>query len=217
MSRLRPALECGLLSLLAIALVLHYGRRGFMPLDQSIVFDGGWRTLHGQVPYRDYITPFGVPSFVIQAGFFAVFGVSWLAYVLHAAVLNALFALGVLALLRLLGASRWIALPAAALSAVVFYPPAGTGFADQDSFFFVLFAVLAAVAAAATESRRRALALWGAVPPLILVATLCKPVPGVLAIPLVLVVAACARPGTSAQRGSRSRPAPARASSCPRS
>ena len=35
----------------------YYGPRGFMPLDHSVVFDGGWRILDGQVPFRDYTTP----------------------------------------------------------------------------------------------------------------------------------------------------------------
>jgi hypothetical protein len=39
---LEPARLAGLF-LFALAIALHYGRRGFMPLDQSIIFDGGWR------------------------------------------------------------------------------------------------------------------------------------------------------------------------------
>ena len=134
-------------------LTLHFGRRGFMPLDQSIVFDWGWRTLHGQVPFRDYVTPDGVPAFAVQAVFFAVTGVTWLSLCLHAAIFDAVFVLLSYALLRLVEVPVALALPAAALGGVVFYPPFGTGFMDQDSFLFLLVAVTLA-AAALSASRR---------------------------------------------------------------
>ena len=35
------------------------GMRGFFAMDQSIVFDGGWRVLQGQIPYKDFVIPFG--------------------------------------------------------------------------------------------------------------------------------------------------------------
>ena len=44
-------------SALGVAVNLYFGRRGFLPLDQSIVFDGGWRILNGQLPFRDFTAP----------------------------------------------------------------------------------------------------------------------------------------------------------------
>ena len=34
---------------LGVGVNLVFGRRGFMPLDHSIVFDGGWRLLSGRL------------------------------------------------------------------------------------------------------------------------------------------------------------------------
>ncbi len=63
---------------------LSFARMGFMPLDHSIVFDGGWRMLNGQVPWRDFVTPFGVVPSAMQAIFFALLGTTWFAFCLHA-------------------------------------------------------------------------------------------------------------------------------------
>ena len=41
LTREMPALVA--VALFAAALNFHYGPRGFMPLDHSVVFDGGWR------------------------------------------------------------------------------------------------------------------------------------------------------------------------------
>ena len=42
-----------LLFAIGVGVNLTFGRRGFLPLDQSIVFDGGWRLVSGQVPFHD--------------------------------------------------------------------------------------------------------------------------------------------------------------------
>ena len=90
---------CAVIFALGAANCLYLGRLGFMPLDQSIVFDAGWRILNGQVPYRDFVTPTAVVPGGTQALFFAAFGVNWSAYVLHAALLNGAFAVLVLLIL----------------------------------------------------------------------------------------------------------------------
>src|SRR5690349_21181100 len=50
----------GLLGVLAFSFlwVWEVGHRGLFMLDQSIVFDGAWRMVQGQVPYRDFVMPF---------------------------------------------------------------------------------------------------------------------------------------------------------------
>src|SRR5688572_13943915 len=171
------------------ALGLHYARMGFMPLDQSISFDGGWRILNGQVPFRDYTAPNGFPVHAIQAAFFALFGVSWLAYCLHAAVFNGLFAALVDRLLRLLGAGAWTSSAFALLSAVVFYPPFGLPYMDQHAFFFSLAGLVAALAAARGASERSRAWCAFAVGPLLLLAYLSKQIPSVFFLPAVAAAA----------------------------
>jgi len=153
----------GLLFAIGVGVNLTYGRRGFLPLDQSIVFDGGWRLMSGQVPFRDFVAPSGIVPSAIQAGFFRALGVTWFAYCLHASIVNGLFGVAVYGLLRLCGSTRLEAAAFGALSTFFFYPPTGTPFMDQHSFFFMTLMFLAA-AAGSTATGLPELAAWFAVP-----------------------------------------------------
>jgi hypothetical protein len=113
-----------------------------MPLDQSVMFDGGWRVLSGQVPFRDFSTLTGVTPLLFQAFFFRVLGVTWFAYCVHAAIFNGLFCILVYLLLRALKLTRSLAFFYALLSALGFYPPIGTPYMEQHGFFFLLLALV---------------------------------------------------------------------------
>ena len=162
---------------LGVAVNLYFGRRGFLPLDQSIAFDGGWRMLNGQMPFRDFTAPAGIVPAAMQAPFFALFGVTWFALCLHAAVVNGLLCVAVYGFLRLLQATEWEATSFAALSAVFFYPPTGTPFNDQHSFFFTTLMFLAVVAGSSDPNPWRARLAWFAVPPLFLLGLLSCQIP----------------------------------------
>src|SRR6266849_4089990 len=79
------------LFLLGVATNLYFGRIGYMPLDQGIVFDGAWRMLTGQVPFRDFAAPNSLVPAVMQVPFFRLLGVTWFAFCLHASLINGLF------------------------------------------------------------------------------------------------------------------------------
>jgi hypothetical protein len=156
-----------------------------MPLDQSIVFDGGWRILDGQTPYRDFTTPAGLVPIALQAAFFQCFGVSWFVYCLHAAVFNGLFCVLAFRLLLQLDAEAPAAAFYSLLSGVVFYPPFGVPYMDQHAFFFSLTTVVVLVEAVTTPRYlHRAWAL-AAIPWLFATAFLSKQIPSVLVLPLV--------------------------------
>lgn len=155
-----------------------------MPLDQSIVFDGGWRILSGQVPFRDFTTPSGLVPIMLQAAFFKLFGLTWLSYCLHAAVFNGLFCALAYALLRVLEAPPGLAVFYAALSSVVFYPPFGVPYMDQHAFFFSLVFVFCLAAAARGASRWRSAALV-LLPLAAVLAFLSKQIPTAFLLPLV--------------------------------
>jgi hypothetical protein len=183
--RLAPQGAIGLLLFAwGAALSLYYGRVGLMPLDQSIVFDGGWRILSGQVPFRDFTTPAGLTPIALQALFFRCFGVSWFVYCLHAAVFNGLFCVLSFWLLFRLEAGVLAAAFYAALSGIVFYPPFGVPYLEQHAFFFSLATIVALVESAIeTRPLPRALAL-AAIPWLLALAYLSKQIPTVLVAPL---------------------------------
>src|SRR5260370_1712675 len=90
---LAPALllvaKAGLL-VFAFVLTWYSGHRGLFLLDHSIAFDGAWRILQGQVPYRDFYMAFPPLMFWIQAVFLRVAGLTFSSMVLSAAVVNLL-------------------------------------------------------------------------------------------------------------------------------
>jgi hypothetical protein len=174
---MRRWLIVAFLFVLGVAVNLHFGRRGFLPLDQSIAFDGGWRLLNGQLPFRDFTAPAGIVPSAMQAPFFRLFGVSWFALCLHASVVNGLLCVAVYAFLRLLDATVWEAIGFAALSAFFFYPPTGTPFNDQHSFFFTALMFLAVVAGSSQSEVWRARLAWFLVPALFLLGLLSCQIP----------------------------------------
>ena len=165
-----------LLFAIGVGVNLTFGRRGFLPLDQSIVFDGGWRLLSGQVPFRDFVAPSGLVPSAMQAALFRTLGVNWFAYCLHASIVNGLFAISVYGLLRLCGSTRLEAAAMGVMSAVFFYPPAGTPFMDQHSFFFMTLMFLAVAAGTAVTGRLEWVA-WFVVPILFMLGYLSGQIP----------------------------------------
>jgi len=188
----RTAAALTLIALFGAAIELHYGRLGFMPIDQSTVFDGGWRTLNGQLPFRDYTTPNAITPSLLQGLVFWILGVSWFTYVLHAAIFNSLFGIVVYVLLRLVGGSRISATAYALMSTVVFYPPIGVPFHDQHSFFFSLLALTLAVAAIRSPASRRQRVGWTLAAASLCLAYLSKQTPAVLTAPVLIGLAATA-------------------------
>lgn len=115
------------------------GLRGLFPLDQSIAFDGGYRVYMGQVPYRDFFIPYGPVVFWIQAAAFYVMGVNYYAHAFAAAVLNVIGTACSFVMVRILcRRDRWLAIPAALLTAVWLYSPFGTTYPEQTVFCTML-------------------------------------------------------------------------------
>jgi hypothetical protein len=139
-------LACVVLAAFAFAFNWETGHRGVFLLDQSLNFDGGWRVLQGQTPYKDFVFPWGPVVFFIQALFFRIFGVCWSATVLPACLFNTLATLSVIRIARLLGGgSRLLALCAGLATAVCFQAPFGTLNFEQTAMFFDLLALQAIV------------------------------------------------------------------------
>jgi 4-amino-4-deoxy-L-arabinose transferase-like glycosyltransferase len=131
----------GLPAVLAFAFLLTFysGTRGIFPLDQSIVFDGGYRVYCGQVPYVDFYIPYGPIVFWIQAALFHLFGVNYYAHVLGAAILNVVGTASSFAIVRMLCRSEpRLALLAALLTAAWLYAPFGTTYPEQTAFCAIL-------------------------------------------------------------------------------
>lgn len=178
----------------AAGLAWNTGFEGYMPLDQSIVWDGAWRVLQGQVPAIDFALPAGLTPILIQAGIFKIAGVAWAGYVAHAALANALFALAVYATLARLTGRIGPPFVYGLASGLALYPPMGTPYADLHAVLF-LSLMLLLILRDRLLPRRSAL-LWLAAALCLLLAPLAKPLPGLLAAPLFCLLLV-AGPGTA--------------------
>lgn len=182
----------------AAGLVWSTGFKGFMPLDQSIVWDGAWRVLQGQVPFVDFALPAGLTPIAIQAAIFKLAGVAWTSYVAHAALANAVFALAVYTtLVRLMGRIGPPFVYGLA-SGLALYPPMGTPYADLHAVLFLSLTLLLILRDCLLP--RRSVLLWLAALACLLLALLAKPLPGLLAAPLFCLLL-IAGPGTSRVAG----------------
>src|SRR5215813_14467541 len=131
-------------TILAGIVVWIVGHRGLFLCDQSVLFDGAWRLMQGQVIYRDFFTTFGPVAFVIQWLFFRIWGVDFSAMVLSAAILNSLAAVCVMRIIRRLLPDpqfRLAAIAGGIVTGLWFQAPFGTLWFEQTSFFFNLIAL----------------------------------------------------------------------------
>src|SRR5262249_44695205 len=113
----------------------------------------------------------------MQVPFFRLFGVTWFALCLHAAVVNGLAAVAVYVFLRVCQATMVEAVAFAGLCTFFFYPPTGPPFTDQHSFFFMLLMFLAVAIGTLDAVRWRSLAAWFSVPILFTLGFLSSQIP----------------------------------------
>jgi hypothetical protein len=185
---------CAVLAVFAFGFNWATGHRGVFLLDQSMIFDGGWRILQGQTMYKDFIIPFGPITFCIQALSFLIFGVNWAATVAPACAMNMLATLSVIRIVRLLsGGWRVLALASGLATAICFQAPFGTLWLEQTAMFFDLLALQAMVESLHASGRRRT--VWQLASGFSLaLAVLSKQNYGVFFVPVVLVAAAADLP-----------------------
>jgi len=84
----------------------------------QIVFEGAFRILKGQMPFRDFAAPVGPLSFYLLAGLFKAAGVSWLSFILFGALINAAAACAAYLAARRAFDDRRLALAVAATTAL---------------------------------------------------------------------------------------------------
>jgi len=144
-SRFRISIEiCLFVAILIFAyqFTFYAGERGFFAFDQSIVFDGSYRVFSGQIPFEDFVIPFGPVTFWLQGAIFKLIGISYASYIFGAALVNVLVAGLSYYLLRILfPQQRIVAFLGSIITAIWFYPPFGTPWPEQTAFFFSLTAL----------------------------------------------------------------------------
>lgn len=181
-------LSCLGVAAFAFAFTWATGHRGVFLLDQSIMFDAGWRIFTGQTAYKDFYLQYGPLSFYIQALFFRIFGVHWSSTVIPACLIDSVAALAAIRIVRQLTDSRALALAAGVATAVSCQAPFGTLWIDQTALIFDMLALLAVVEAP-DVSRRIGNPLYLLAGISVGLATLSKQNFGGLFLPITLAVA----------------------------
>jgi hypothetical protein len=153
----------------------YYGYDGYMPLDQSMIYNGAWWLLSGQTPYVDFWTPYGTIPILVQAGIFRAFGVSWTNYVLQASLMTRFFATCVMFAGLRLGLTLSVAALFGAIACVIAYPPMSTPYVDNHAAIVSSLLVLGIVLGIMDADKRPM--WWLLAPPLAIVAFLCKQSP----------------------------------------
>ena len=119
----------------------YYGYRGIFPIDSFLIFDGGYKVLNGNHPFKDYWSITGPLLDYFQAFFFLIFGVNWFSYVLHASTINLLLVIFSYFVFTSIGLKRWYSFIYCLGIGALAYPPVGTPFIDHHSSIFSILAI----------------------------------------------------------------------------
>ena len=82
-----------ILALFSFGVNYYYGHIGVNPMDNFVLYNGGYRVLNGYIPFKDYWLITGPLLDYLNALFFIIFGVSWKSFIFHSSLFNSLIAL----------------------------------------------------------------------------------------------------------------------------
>jgi hypothetical protein len=166
---------------------LYYSRIGYFDIDQSIIFDGGYKILTGQIPFIDFYTPNGFIPIYIQSFFFSILGINWFSYCVHSSTFNGLFGIIIYLIMIKLKSDKKLAFLTAILSCICFYPPIGTPYMETHAFFFISTALLFSLKFFDNTTKRNYLYLFFISLSLIF-SYFSKQIPGVFGILLIFIL-----------------------------
>ena len=78
------------LAIISFFVTKYYSSQGVMPLDNFVLYNGGYKVLNGYVPFNDYWLVTGPLLDYLNAFYFKIFGVNWSAYTSHSASFNSI-------------------------------------------------------------------------------------------------------------------------------
>ncbi|MCA8969107.1 MAG: hypothetical protein KDC95_04965 [Planctomycetes bacterium] len=132
-------------ALIAAAWTGACARRGFFPLDASVVYDGAWRIVCGQIPYSTgpdgFRAPYGLSAFAIGAFWMKLFGHGIAAWIALASTLAGAACFATHLALQQLTRSTVCATIGSVVTALWLQAPFGLPFLEQTAFAFCIFAL----------------------------------------------------------------------------
>ena len=134
----RNLLPVFLLGVFSFLINYYYGFIGFHPMDNTVLYNGGYRVLNGYTPFNDYWLVTGPLLDYLNAFFFYISGINWKTFIIHSSIVNLILAISSYYVFNDLGIKKHFSLFYSALISLLFYPVVGTPFVDHHSTFFLL-------------------------------------------------------------------------------
>ena len=111
---------------------------GVSPMDNFVLYNGGYRILKGYIPFNDYWLVTGPLLDYLNAFFFNIFGLNWKSYIIHSSIFNTIIALSTYFILLNFNLSKLWSLFYSILFSMLMYPVVGTPFVDHHSTIFLI-------------------------------------------------------------------------------
>jgi len=118
----------------------HYGFIGVMPMDNFVLYNGGYRVLSGYIPFTDYWLVTGPLLDYLNASIFYINGVSWKSFIIHSSLFNLIISIASYILFIDLGLNKKFSLIYSIFYSLLFYSVVGTPFVDHHATIFLILA-----------------------------------------------------------------------------
>jgi len=173
-----------ILALFSFGVNFYYGHIGVNPMDNFVLYNGGYRVLNGYIPFKDYWLITGPLLDYFNAFFFMVLGVTWKSFIFHSSLFNSLIALSTYLIFLDFKLNKLYSFLYAASFSLLMYPVVGTPFVDHHSTIFVILAFYALI----ISMQRNNFFSWFAIPFLLCLAFLSKQTPSAYALILIFIL-----------------------------
>ena len=111
-----------------------------MPMDNFVLYYGGYRVLNGYIPFKDYWLVTGPLLDYLNGFFFLILGVSWKSFIIHSSLFNSLIAISTYFIFLEFKLNKLVSFLYASSFSLLMYPVAGAPFVDHHSTIFVILA-----------------------------------------------------------------------------
>ena len=162
----------------------YYSHIGVNPMDNFVLYNGGYRILNGYIPFKDYWLVTGPLLDYINALFFTILGVSWKAFIIHSSLFNSFIAVATYFILIDLKLSKLHSLLYSSAFSLLMYPVVGTPFVDHHSTIFVILSFYSLILAI----KNNKFFFWFLIPILLCLAFLSKQTPSSYALVAILAI-----------------------------
>ena len=162
----------------------YYSHIGVNPMDNFVLYNGGYRILNGYVPFKDYWLITGPLLDYLNAFFFTILGISWKSFIFHSSLFNSLIAISTYFIFLEFKLNKLISFLYASSFSLLMYPVVGTPFVDHHSTIFVILSFYSLI----LGIKNNKFFSWFIIPFLLCLAFLCKQTPSSYALIIISIV-----------------------------